>query len=786
MHPSATMPPVGPSPHGPTGTNVPPGTVRMSSRYVDAAGRFHTVRASVPVNENGQITGKGWTCPKCHETRWLGIKHVGTPVCPRCNRKMREAALRGAPLLPWSAIWRAVDAPLRAVWVGAGIGVAGVGMYEAAVPGWALAAAAAPVGYGVRFAAQRYWLAEQVQRGNIDPTDSTSGLRHRRRVARRARAVGVTAAVATAWTGVAAWLGTDPGTAAGAVSWLTLVGLWTAPAATWWRHLRDQRSRPDAPAVMLDDGPMPPPEDPDEAHTRRIWTSIVAARKDQVIGKRADGTEIRARRDGKLADTRIEDWRRVTGGCAFTAVGPDGDYLADNYLGAVGAVAAAFRMKRSMVTCVPDPEDENRALYLLQRTPPIAEVVRWAGPDSIDVERGVAPIAMYADGTPVMYELWRPGWGTPHGALFGTTGSGKSYTVKNIMGVHRWAHWRERGLVADFLVDPQQGQSYSEFTDDLAAPIARSLPEALMLVRALTAEGLRRNRYLATVQWPDPKRKNRDGSPKMRRGRSWWNPLVDGPVLVLIIDEAHDYLSNREFVTLVTKAGRMWRKCGMKVLVATHTPLLQDLGGNMALRDMLTGGFVWVGRTANSLSAPTAFNGRLPADPRTIPETPGMAYVMTGSQPKAMLARSAFEPDWYDWIRDDDDEPIGYPAQLPPETLEAFGPEYATWVAAMRSGGEWTPGNSAVSAAAEPTSGMTAVDAVFSALAASAEPLDMDELDGRLRSVGVTYSTRTVRDGLKQLRDAGRVFSAKGRHELTPQAREEIQEQTDEAAEVAE
>jgi Fe2+ or Zn2+ uptake regulation protein len=67
-------------------------------------------------------------------------------------------------------------------------------------------------------------------------------------------------------------------------------------------------------------------------------------------------------------------------------------------------------------------------------------------------------------------------------------------------------------------------------------------------------------------------------------------------------------------------------------------------------------------------------------------------------------------------------------------------------------------------------------DAVLSVLAAAPSPLDMDELDAALNAASTPFSTRTVRDALKRLRDQGLVFTTKGRHELTPQARAERDE----------
>jgi len=254
----------------------------------------------------------------------------------------------------------------------------------------------------------------------------------------------------------------------------------------------------------------------------------------------------------------------------------------------------------------------------------------------------------------------------------------------------------------------------------------------------------------------------------------------------LTIDEAHDYLSNRQFAGIVTKASRMWRKCGMQVRIATHTPLLSDLGGHMALRDMLTGGQVWVGRTANSLSGPTAFNGRLPVDPRSIPALPGMAYWMSALSPKPMLARTDWEGDpatgdscWYDWVRDGNDEPIGYPGVLPAETLAAFGDEYAAWV--RHTQGEST--EPFVPAQAAKLHRVVPTHAVLAALwVLDPHSADMDLLVGALQTAGVEASIIEVRGALAELRGDGMVETVDGRHALTAQGRAGMSEMMGAAA----
>lgn len=754
---------------GPAGANR---HQQYSRTYYTQSGRRRTAQTEVPVDQYGRICGVQFTCRACKKTKWVdaAVAAKGVPVCD-CGLRMVEIPVESTQMLPWQSIRTTVAPQLRAVWALLGAAVAGAGVHGAQVPPAVVAAAALPAAVAAGCVTRIRLLDRAKARGHL--TDPDTGKRRRGTIDSRARMVGYCTLVGFGWLALAAHMGMDPETVGGRVAWTVLVAAWALPAAVWWRWLRGIRAfrATNTPPPVVD-GPSggDVPMDPDEAQTRRVWASIVAARKDAVVETRSDGTVVRAARAGKLVDTWLEDWRQVEGGWGATVVGPDGLYTGDAFMAARGAVASAFRMKTPMVTVIPDCDDENRALVLAQRTSPIRDVVRWSGPDSIDAVKGTAPVAVYADGDTAVYEVYRRDWGSPHVGIFGTTGSGKSELLSLVFTVDRWASYVDaeetrRGMVASFLIDPQQGQSFAPFVDDLAGPVATTLDEAKVLVQALTNEMLRRNKYLArdAKTW-DPRRK------KWRKGRKWWDPLIDGPILTLTIDEAHAFLADRDFCTLLTAGGRMWRKCGGQIRLSTHTPLLNDLGGSMALRDMLTGGFVAVFRTANSLSGPVAFNGRLPVDPRTIPAEPGSCYILSGQQPKPMLARAMWEPDWYDWIYDESDDPIGYPAQLPPETVAAFGSDYAAWVehAADPDAGAFIPPATKSAAVEVP---VVCVDAVRLVLAHGAgEPMDMAAIDGRLRESGLTFSTRTVRDALARLRKAGEVVSADGRHRLTDTA----------------
>lgn len=760
----------------------PAGTQNVTRTYYDTAGRHRTASKPVPVNAEGYLNGAEWMCRKTKAGRWLGLNFKGIPICECCSIRMSKVEVKSPPLLPWADIRAAVNRPLRPVW--ALVGVAGVAyaVDAAQVPALALAGAAPAVGWLARWATRKRLIVAGVERGRLEHEDPDGDRRLRAAIDRQARTVGYATAGGVAALALVAAFGMDLSTWPGRVAAAALGVAWLLPAATWWRARRDERNRP-APVVIVEEELEldVPSEDPGEVEVRRVWATVLARPAQTGVPGQP---QVRA---GKLAGTWLEEWHRVEGGWAATICSHPGDYVADAFVGARGAVASAFRMKATMITVIPDADDETRALVLAQRTSPIGDVVRWSGPDSVDAVRGVAEMARYVDGAPVLYELYRPGWGSPHDFLCGTTGAGKSEALSMLLLIDRWAHrvdadGTKRGIVADLLIDPQQGQSYEPFMDDLAAPVATSLDEAMLMVSAFKAEMLRRNAYLSKKGWRDPRTgivhrpEWTDDRGRRRFGRKWWNPLVDGPILVLNIDEAHEYLADRDFASLVTSGARMYRKCGMRVRVATHTPLLTDLGGSMALRDMLTGGFVWVGRTANSLSGPTAFNGRMPVDPRTIESVPGTAFILTGPAPKAMKARTMWEPDFYDWVRDRNDVPIGYPAELPEATRFAFGKAFAAWVAARDEGDEsWTPPPTAAGPDLLPAGG--AVGAVLAVLKAASGPLDTEALDVELKAAGTPYSTRHLRDAIKELRDVQRLVvsekrGAKNFHELSPDARQ--------------
>lgn len=762
---TATTTPAGPSGHG--------GTLRESRTYFDAQGRRHLSRIAVPVNDNGEIAKSGWECRRCTQVRWYPLSMKKPPVCPVHERLMQPMALRRPPLLPWRELWDVCEKPLRPVWTLPGMAAAGWAVDAGNVPALAVAGAA-PLAFEVT---RRAWrggsIRRALRRGALETGDDVYGKRLRAAIDAAARKAGYVSAGATGWLAAVAVLGLDPATLGGKVAWTLALAPWLPVAATYWHRLREAAK----PMARVEAQPVPKVQqaDEDEQRIQRIWRTILAVNAGDVIGTASDGvTPIKAQTSGRLAGTKLTGWRRIRGGWAAVIVGPPGVYDSDAYLNARAKIASAFSVTKAMVSLVPDGEDENRCALYVQKASVISEKVAWSGPGSVNAETGQAPMVRYVDGSIGMYEIYRPGWGCPHELYIGTTGAAKSSALELVFAIDRWAQHQGRGIVADFLIDPQQGQSFGAFADDLAAPVASTADEAMMIGRAFRREMLRRNKYLARKHWTD-------GKGRDRRGVKWWNPLVEGCLLCLNIDEAHEFLAIREFAAMITAGGRMFRKCGMKMRLATHTPLLTDLGGSMALRDMVTGGFVWCGRTANSLSGPTAFNGRLPADPKTIPEVPGAAYILSALEKKPMLARTMWVEDFYDFVRDGGNRPIGFPGVLAPETLDAFGEEYADWLKFMASDmaeqALWTPDSAdpvRVEQGSDPVNQEYLREMVLWALTNADGPMDMNGLDAVLHGAEVEASALAMRDALTVLRGQGKVVTRDGRHGLSPQARAEL------------
>jgi hypothetical protein len=389
--------------------------------------------------------------------------------------------------------------------------------------------------------------------------------------------------------------------------------------------------------------------------------------------------------------------------------------------------------------------------------------------------------------------LYRYGWGAPSEIDLGTTGSGKSERIRKRLVVERWTSFVDptrgvrRGVFISMLHDPKRMESYAEFRRALHA-YGMIRDDAWLIVNALLREAYRRYDFLSTLKWVDAKGRQREG------GRPW-NPLVHGPIISMFWDEFHQLATWKEFIDKLEELARIQRAAGMRVTIASHMATLGDTG-SQALRDMLAGGRAVLLRTTSGLNASLTTGGQLTGDPRSLPKQPGMCFVAEG-ETATLIGRESYIPtdeqaealgvrSLYDWLFDDNNQPIGYPAEIPPETADAFGREFMEWAAAGRQfGGRPVPVLGATRPVPRAAGDGTALDALLGILAAASQPLDRPQIAAHPQWGGRNV-TSTMTAALRAGQESGRVVkTADGRYRLSDRYREQIAAERSESGEAA-
>ena len=244
----------------------------------------------------------------------------------------------------------------------------------------------------------------------------------------------------------------------------------------------------------------------------------------------------------------------------------------------------------------------------------------WDG-RGMDKVTGLVRIGRFADGSPAHAKWYTPRYGTRHDLVSGTTGSGKS----ELLNLYVFAAL-QTGWFVPVILDPQEGQSLPFWRDRCL--YASGVGQVERMLRGLHAGFLDRSGYLATLRWDD------DGIEMP--GMPFFDYEMTGlPMPLIILDEAHMVLKDgnkgqRQITGYTVEMARLIRKTGGKMTLATQIPGLSELGGQQALRDMLRGGNVWSGRTANKVGGGML---GLEKDPSEIPryfadgkETAGLGY----------------------------------------------------------------------------------------------------------------------------------------------------------------
>ncbi|MEV2239551.1 hypothetical protein [Micromonospora sp. NPDC049891] len=723
----------------------------------------------------------------CDRILWL-LPGAATRFCPDHGCEMTaesESKARGG--LPWRRVWDAADERIRVAGAAVAVGVTGAVNDRADLPWWAELAEWSLLP-GAAYAAYRvtnWWLLrDDIKNNRLDPSDEVAGKRRRRLAARRARTAAYAAAAAVGWeraADIADWT-SSPGQFA--VFGGLLAGLAVVGSRPYLTHADSTRTA-DKPA-----------EQPAEQPPQQV----------QVVDRTPPGVAAAQRwvaenPNGAVRDTILlpESYRKVVGGWGIIirATRPGAvaiDMLTDaSAKGHLRVIAGTFGVHRRFFNFV-EQDDPNDVLMLVQPNPPLAQAKVWAGPDSIDVERGVALTGYYIDGSEMWEPFYRYGWGAPSKIVTGTTGSGKSENLRKQLIIERYfAHTdpqtgQKRGLFASFLHDFKHFESYGEFRRALHGA-GSTADDAYLMRDALIREMDRRYHMLSSYQWVDKKGRPREGGIK-------WDPRIHGPILSWTLDEFHEIAKDQQFIGPLELLARKMRACGIRVVIGTHMGTLGDTGSR-GLRDMLAGGYALLGRTTDSLTS-VVTGGTLTADPRQLPKLPGMCLVADGEQ-QTMHARQSYIPsdedadmNVYDLLFDDNNNPIGYPAVLPPETLEAFGHEWVEWAEAGkrqggRAEGHWTPQPAAAAPSAGGADVKDAREAVSSILLANGGPMDIEAIDGALkpmRAQGLRCSISMARQVLKKLVDDGFAFKPKhGFYQVCEHVQEDLLSQLSEGAE---
>jgi hypothetical protein len=387
-----------------------------------------------------------------------------------------------------------------------------------------------------------------------------------------------------------------------AINWAVCAGLW----------VRHYRWRPEVPA------PVPDSTDYDR------WNSLAAERKWHALLGPAES---------------------LPGGGNRYPIQCDGiKTTIRNVLSAPENVAGAWHKPMTEAYAERDPHGITSRGYLtILGRETLMSIREWNG-DGIDPQTGMARFARFADASPAHLKFYTPRYGTRHALISGTTGSGKTELLNLVIFIALAS-----GRFVPLVLDPQEGQSLPFWRDRCL--YAAGVGECHRMLRGLHAGMLDRSRYLSGLRWDD------DGIPM--RGMPFFDHELTGlPMPLIIFDEAHMALkgstrAEREIVDKTTEIGRLGRKTGTGLWLATHIPSLSELGGEQALRDMLRGGNVVSMRTANRVGGGML---GLEKDPSEIPlffqdgkETYGLGYcagpdnrpdapMRSDKVPKAMLA----------------------------------------------------------------------------------------------------------------------------------------------------
>lgn len=253
---------------------------------------------------------------------------------------------------------------------------------------------------------------------------------------------------------------------------------------------------------------------------------------------------------------------------------PGGQKTTQTVLSAIANIAAAYGRSLSDVTALPHPTGvQNKALIRFTKTNQLAAARTYPSPhQALDLTGGNIRtlIGHKADGTEVWWWFYRAGFGTIGGAVFGDTGSGKSFLLRLLIASAAYS-----SLIVPIVSCPQGGLSFPMWIKNGHWPGAS--PEEI----------LRQARSLIEAH------RNRSKVNRLR-GRDIHVPTATEPLIIWWIDEIHLMMTElspaerKEFYTLLDKIEREGRKSGIRIVASDQNPSVPDtFNDKMSLRSSL-------------------------------------------------------------------------------------------------------------------------------------------------------------------------------------------------------
>ena len=404
--------------------------------------------------------------------------------------------------------------------------------------------------------------------------------------------------------------------------------------------------------------------------------------------------------------------------------------------------------------------------------------MREVRPDDLLMDdRGRIMIGTYYDGMALRFRLFDPKTGNAQrGAIFGTTGAGKSRLVQAILIACKLS-----GIVVH-LADLKSGQSVPEAAGQVATRVTTQY-ETILMLRGLVAEAERRMKAYAEL------------------GRSGFVIGAPDPLMYGIVDEANRLLEKgapfrEEGARLIKELGRTGRSVGVGIIIAAQAGHLDELGGSDTLRAMLKEGEVILLRWSSAMMQQLVGDGLIPRGEALQPipkvvgrvqrirrynettaeddddvNSQGMLYHLTGSRSTSMgrtFAVGSVAPcTGYDPIILDlygpslpPGKPINLAAYITDKELEA----------AAKSGGE-VDAEGFTAPLEEPhavdVTAMTTADRILAVL--PADGLTEPDLLAALKSDGGREVRRgTLRTTISTLRKEGRIARPDGSERVIP------------------